>query len=229
MLSGRRAFGGATVTDTLASVMRDSPPLDVLPTVTPPRVRLLIARCLERDQRRRLRDIGDARLELETLDSAAAAPASEQPTAPHSRIRGWRLLAAGLILVAATAAITSWIDRMTAREASAGAPVMRLTSDAGLTTDPALSPDGKLVCTRPSRWRREPRSVGATDRRRRAAAFDVRPQTSTNRRFAGRHPDCVSIRARRWRRMHHARAGGEARLIARRAASALSPDGSRIA
>ena len=145
MLSGRRAFGGETVTDTLASVMRDSPPLDVLPASTPPRVRLLIARCLERDPRRRLRDIGDARIELETLDAPAAAPASEQPPAPHSRIRGWRLLAAGLILVAATAAITSWIDRMTAREASASAPVMRLTSDAGLTTDPALSPDGKLV------------------------------------------------------------------------------------
>jgi Tol biopolymer transport system component len=145
MLSGRRAFGGATVTDTLASVMRDSPPLDALPAGTPPRVRLLIARCLERDPKRRLRDIGDARLELETSDVAVGAQASEQPPALRSRLRGWRLPAAGLLLVAAGAAFTAWIDRMTAREASAGGPVMRLTSDAGLTTDPALSPDGKLV------------------------------------------------------------------------------------
>ncbi len=142
MLSGRRTFRGETVTDTLASVMRDSPPLDALPAATPPRVRLLIARCLERDPRRRLRDIGDARLELETLDAAAPA---EQPPAPHRPILGWQLLAAGLMLVAAGGAFTWWIDRMTARDASAGADVLRLTSDAGLTTDPTLSPDGKLV------------------------------------------------------------------------------------
>jgi eukaryotic-like serine/threonine-protein kinase len=145
MLSGRRAFRGETVTDTLAAVMRDVPPLDALPSSTPPRVRLLIARCLERDPKRRLRDIGDARLELETLDTAVSATASEQPPSPHSRIRGWRILAAGLVLVAGTAALTSWIDRRTTRDTQAGAPVMRLTSDAGLTTDPAVSPDGKLV------------------------------------------------------------------------------------
>src|SRR5262245_41959633 len=147
MLGGRRAFRGETVTDTLAAVMRDSPPLDALPAATPPRVRLLIARCLERDPRRRLRDIGDARLELETLDAAAAAPASEQAPSPVRRIRarGVRLLAAGLVLVVVAAVLTAWIERRTTREASAGAPIMRLTSDAGLTTDPALSPDGKLV------------------------------------------------------------------------------------
>ena len=147
MLSGRRAFGGETVTDTLASVMRDPPPLAALPATTPPRVRLLIARCLERDPKRRLRDIGDARLELETLDAAASAPTSEPPPSPDRRIRvrGGRLLAAGLVLVVATAALTVWIDRMTARDTSATASVMRLTADAGLTTDPALSPDGRLV------------------------------------------------------------------------------------
>jgi eukaryotic-like serine/threonine-protein kinase len=144
MLSGRRAFGGETVTDTLASVMRDSPPLGALPAATPPRVQLLIARCLERDPKRRLRDIGDARLELETLDVVTAA-ASEKPPSGRSRISGSRLLAVGLVLVAVTAALTSWIDRRTRREPSPGAPVMRLTADTGLTTDPALSPDGKLV------------------------------------------------------------------------------------
>src|SRR5262245_56290534 len=141
MLSGRRAFRGETVTDTLAAVMRDSPSLDALPAATPPRVRMLIARCLERDPRRRLRDIGDARIELETLDVAVAP---EQPARP-SRVRRWRLIATGLLLVAAGAAVTRWIDRRTMREASTSAPVMRLTSDVGLTTDPALSPDGKLV------------------------------------------------------------------------------------
>jgi len=91
MLSGRRAFGGETVTDTLASVMRDSPPLDALPAATPARVQLLIARCLERDPRQRLRDIGDARLELETLDVATVAAAAEKPPSRRSRIRGCSL------------------------------------------------------------------------------------------------------------------------------------------
>jgi len=143
LLSGRRAFPGDTVTDTLASVMRDPPPLDALPVETPARVRLLIARCLERDPRRRLRDIGDARLELEAPDRTAAAP--KQPPAPGRSVRNWRSLVAGVLLVAAGAATTWWMDRRKAREVPAGAPLMRLTADAGLTTDPALSPDGKLV------------------------------------------------------------------------------------
>jgi Tol biopolymer transport system component len=147
MLSGRRVFGGESVTDTLASVMRDPPALDMLPASTPPRVRLLIARCLERDPRRRLRDIGDARLELETLDAAVAGTLSEPPPAPdhRMRLRVGRLLVGGLVLVVATSALTVWITRMMVGEKPANAPVRRLTSDAGLTTDPALSPDGKLM------------------------------------------------------------------------------------
>src|SRR5437016_13946082 len=49
MLTGRRPFNGETVTDVLAAVMRDTPRFDALPASTPPRVRLLLARCLERD------------------------------------------------------------------------------------------------------------------------------------------------------------------------------------
>jgi Tol biopolymer transport system component len=147
MLSGRRAFVGETVTDILVAVMRDAPPLTALPATTPPRVRLLIARCLERDPKRRLRDMGDARLELEPVDAAAAGPASQLAALPDGRIRmrRGRIFAAGLVLVVITAAFTAWFDRWTTSDTPASAPVMRLTSDAGLTTDPALSPDGKLV------------------------------------------------------------------------------------
>jgi Protein kinase domain. len=91
MLTGRSAFGGETVTDTLASVMRDTPGLEKLPAATPPRIRLLIARCLERDSRRRLRDIGDARLELESRSEAEDALAVQR----DSRA-GWRRSAASL-------------------------------------------------------------------------------------------------------------------------------------
>ena len=78
MLSGRRAFTGDDVSDTLASVLRQDVDWTVLPASTPAPVRRLIARCLERDVKRRLRDIGEARIVLDepaTLTSANARDA----------------------------------------------------------------------------------------------------------------------------------------------------------
>ncbi len=65
MLSGQRAFKGEDISDTLAAVLRQSIDLTGLPPSTPPAVRRLVSRCLERDVRRRLRDIGEARIALE--------------------------------------------------------------------------------------------------------------------------------------------------------------------
>jgi serine/threonine-protein kinase len=67
MLTGTRAFGGDDLTDTLTSVLRDTPNWSALPVDTPATVRRVLARCLERDPKRRLRDIGDARVDLEDL------------------------------------------------------------------------------------------------------------------------------------------------------------------
>ena len=69
MLTGRPVFAGNTIPETLAAVMRDEPQFDQLPSATPPVVRALLARCLERDPKRRLRDIGEARI---ALDDAVA-------------------------------------------------------------------------------------------------------------------------------------------------------------
>ena len=65
MLSGRRVFDGTSATEIIAAVIRDDPPWDALPAATPPYLRALLERCLERDVRRRLRDIGEARIVLE--------------------------------------------------------------------------------------------------------------------------------------------------------------------
>jgi serine/threonine-protein kinase len=65
MLVGRRLFEGDTVSDTLASVLREPIPVESLPADTAQSVRRLLRRCLERDQKRRLHDIADARLELD--------------------------------------------------------------------------------------------------------------------------------------------------------------------
>jgi serine/threonine-protein kinase len=81
MLTGRKLFEGDTVTDVLASVLKETPDLDALPAETPTVLRRLIARCLERDPRERLQWIGDARLEL----SHPMVEESEVVTAPAER------------------------------------------------------------------------------------------------------------------------------------------------
>jgi len=132
MLTGRMAFRGDTVSDTIARVLERDVDWAELPVSCPPRIRELLRRCLQKDPGRRLRDIGDARLELEMLDDAATAPAdaataSDRAPLPNLGIqmRGGRLLAAGLVLVVASAALAVWVDRKTPRETPAGAPVTR--------------------------------------------------------------------------------------------------------
>jgi eukaryotic-like serine/threonine-protein kinase len=75
MLTGQPTFPGATVTDTLAAIVEREPEWTKLPVTLPPNIRTLLRRCLEKDATRRLRDIGDARLEI---DEAGAAPAIDQ-------------------------------------------------------------------------------------------------------------------------------------------------------
>ena len=65
MLAGRTAFAGDTISDVLAAVLTREPDWTALPATTPASIKRLLARCLEKDPKRRLRDIGDARLEIE--------------------------------------------------------------------------------------------------------------------------------------------------------------------
>jgi serine/threonine protein kinase len=79
MLTRRQVFGGDTVTDVLASIVQREPDWSGLPPAVSPRIRQLLRRCLEKDPKRRLRDIGDARLDVEeviagTADALVSAP-----------------------------------------------------------------------------------------------------------------------------------------------------------
>jgi serine/threonine-protein kinase len=91
MLSNKRLFDGETVSHTLADVLRAPIDLDALPSTTPRLIRRLVERCLERDPRRRLRDIGEARIAIEdaladpATDVAAASRVGEGPGAPAAR------------------------------------------------------------------------------------------------------------------------------------------------
>ena len=98
MLTGRRLFDGETITEMIAAVIKTEPDLSALPAKTPAALRRLIRRCLEKDPRHRLRDIGDARVALEEIQSGR----SEEPAAAIAAAPG-----AGrrpLLLAGATAA-----------------------------------------------------------------------------------------------------------------------------
>ena len=101
MLTGRRAFEGDEVSDTLAAVLRAEPDQKALPAATPASVRRLLRRCLEKNPKRRLADIRDARLEL---DESSAEPLAETPTGMRSPWREW--VAWSLAVVGLVAAIT---------------------------------------------------------------------------------------------------------------------------
>ncbi len=105
MLAGRSAFEGEDATDTIAEVLKSTVNFSALPPSTPSNVRHLLERCLQRDPKRRLRDIGDARVELESVAAEPIRP----PAAPAPR----RALPARVLVVAATAllasAVTGWI------------------------------------------------------------------------------------------------------------------------
>jgi serine/threonine-protein kinase len=79
MLAGRRAFGGETVSDVIAAVIEREPDYGSLPNSTPPLVRRLLHRCLEKEPRRRLRAIADARADLEDSAALRAVPDGWHP------------------------------------------------------------------------------------------------------------------------------------------------------
>jgi serine/threonine protein kinase len=107
MVSGQRLFAGETVSHTLADVLRAEVDPQKLPAGTPPRIRELLARCLDRGVKHRLRDIGEARIALEHFrrePPAATPPAPESlPPARRAGYLPWILAATATTLLAALA------------------------------------------------------------------------------------------------------------------------------
>jgi eukaryotic-like serine/threonine-protein kinase len=89
MLTGKKAFPGDAVTEILAAVLKNEPDWSLLPSATPMRVRVLLQRCLQKDPKQRLRDIGDARISLDEV--LAGAP--EAATGIVAAARPWWLWA----------------------------------------------------------------------------------------------------------------------------------------
>ena len=112
-LTGRQVFEGETVSDTIARILEREPDWSLLPGQTPATVRELLRRCLEKDAKKRQRDIGDARLELEGAIAARSTATRAAAAAAEARRRATvtpRLLALGalLLVVGAAAGIGLW-------------------------------------------------------------------------------------------------------------------------
>ncbi len=138
MLSGRQLFGGETVAEVIAAVIKDAPDLNALPANTPPGLRRLLERCLERDPKLRLRDIGEARIALTRADEP------RDVASPASRSAGrMLLLALGVFGIAAAAGMASWIMK----PGAPAAPVRRFDLPQTIADNRSASfaPDGNQI------------------------------------------------------------------------------------
>src|SRR5262245_54551101 len=96
MLTAHKPFGGQSVSEIFAGILEREPDWEALPGDTPPRVRHLLRRCLEKNPRQRLRDIGDARLELSDALGTSKRPAQSR----NSRRSAWRTAAVATAVLA---------------------------------------------------------------------------------------------------------------------------------
>ncbi len=148
MLTGHSAFAGDSTAETLANLLQREPDLGALPPPSPPGIRDLLRRCLQKDARRRLRDIGDARIELEEMLSPpptnGAAGADKRPAAaPASWRRAIAAACAGAAVMLAFGLLVLWLR--VAPAAPTFDRVIRLVSTPAHEFGAAISPDGKWV------------------------------------------------------------------------------------
>src|SRR5262245_12178483 len=141
MLTGRRAFPGDDVTETIANIVKTEPDWSALPADTSVAVRALLRRCLQKDPERRLRHIADARFNLEDVETLALP--AQRPSAP-ARVLPW------IVAVLAVVGAVTWVlwQRPATEERAldfdinppAGAEFVL-----GAGTSLAISPDGRAV------------------------------------------------------------------------------------
>lgn len=142
MITGKPAFSGENVVEIISGVVRADPDWRALPEHTPPAIRSLLKRCLQKDRNRRLRDIADARFQIE---EALAVPAHPHAVAPVRKSRERMLWIAGMLVV------VSVMTFLYLRRAPAEAPEIRVqivTPPGADLTGFALSPDGRKLVFR---------------------------------------------------------------------------------
>jgi serine/threonine-protein kinase len=154
MLAGAMAFAQPTWSDTIATILQHEPEWRKLPDATPPSIQRLVRRCLEKDAARRLRDIGDARAELDDLLSSRTD--GEPATAPRAIAagdhRGWLLITAIAVTSAVLAAGAAWMLKPAALPTATSSIARVSVSLPDGATIPdlsrlglAISPDGRTL------------------------------------------------------------------------------------
>src|SRR5262249_18436767 len=146
MLTGQQAFGGPTVTDSIAGLIHKEPAWDLLPVATPESVRRVLRRCLQKDAKRRLRDIADAVSDLEDVSPSAAANSAALVSVPASRApTGSRLLwssVAGVLIVGAFFLGSFWRARQRPVEPKW---IGERLNGSAIAFNPQPSPDGQTL------------------------------------------------------------------------------------
>src|SRR5439155_21352146 len=139
MLTGKPTFEcGNSVADAIVATLTKDPDWSALPAATPKPIRTLLGRCLQKDRRRRLRDIGDARIEIEEAGAETEPASARVPT--RRAYLPWIVAAAAALAAAAIAAVHL---RETPRPSLAPMRLQIVTPSA--TSDFALSPDGRQI------------------------------------------------------------------------------------
>ena len=151
MVVGRTAFAGDTISDVLAAVLTREPDWTALPATTPTSIKRLLGRCLEKDPKRRLRDIGDARLEI---DEAIREPNGGAVAIDAARrVQPFAWAAAGFA-VAAIALVSLAASGVWPRPRPSEARPLRLSivhTEGSEVGAPAISPNGRRVAYRARR------------------------------------------------------------------------------
>jgi hypothetical protein len=149
MLTGRRLFEGETVTDVLAAVVRQDIGWEALPAATPASVRRLLHRCLDRDPRLRLRDIGECRVALGAPDAAVPADPSVAASGAGARSAGfWPAVAIACLLAGAAAGAlvaSRWLASSSKKADRPARAVVLAAQGRKLQDSQAISPDGRFV------------------------------------------------------------------------------------
>jgi eukaryotic-like serine/threonine-protein kinase len=148
MLAGRRAFACDSMSETIAAVLGREPDWAALPPTVPSSIKRVLQRCLEKDPRRRLRDIGDARLEIDEAFAGGGASAVLAPVPARTRRDrlAWPVAFVLFVALILSIVIGSLLrPRMRSDSAPNFSRIVRLTSGPAREFGPAISPDGKWV------------------------------------------------------------------------------------
>ena len=128
LLTGQRAFSGESSEDTIAAVLEREPDWQALPAKTPAKVRELLRRCLQKDPGRRLQNIADARRTIEEVQRGS---------------KRWQAIAVAAAVAILGIGVALWM-RGPARTPDRSEWI-QITNFSGSVSNPALSPDGRIL------------------------------------------------------------------------------------